>query len=253
MKQLLALLPALALVVGCSDEGTMVVPDSSLERTIADDGQAVSKFEFDGPTTFEVTITNMTHGQPFSPGVIATHDGSADLFEVGSPASEGVRLIAENGDPATAFAALDGAAGVTEVIATNAPIHRKGGPGPVSLTTVITAEPGDYLSLAVMLICTNDGFVGLDAVKIPNGPQKAVYFPNAYDAGTEDNDGLLASIVDPCGAIGPVALPADGSNNRPATADVISMHPGISGGADLSADAHSWRNQVARVTIQRVK
>lgn len=225
--------------------------DSDLEATA--NQSDLGKFEFDGPKTFKVTITNMTHGQPFSPGVIVAHDGTVDLFEIGSPASEGVRLIAENGDPATAFAALDGAVGVTDVVATTAPIHRKGGPGPVSLTTEITAVPGDYLSLAVMFICTNDGFVGLDAVELPKGPQKAVYFAGAYDAGTEANDELLASIVDACNAIGPISHPADGSNDRPATAEPISMHPGISGEGDLSDKAHSWRNKVARVTIQRVK
>lgn len=134
-----------------------------------------------------------------------------------------------------------------------APIHRIGGPGSVSLSTEIDAEPGDRLSLAVMLICTNDGVVGLDAVEFPKGPETKVYFPNAYDAGTEANDELLTSIVDPCGGAGPVAYPPDGSNNRTATADAIAIHQGISGSGDLSAAAHNWRNKVARVTIKRVK
>jgi len=36
-----------------------------------------------------------------------------------------------------------------------------------TLTFDITARPGDRLSLATMLICTNDGFTGLDAARLP--------------------------------------------------------------------------------------
>ena len=75
-----------------------------------------------------------------------------------------------------------------------------------------------------------DGFIpGLDSVELPNGPKTAVYFPGAYDAGTEANDELYTSVVDPCGAIGPVAVDPDGANDRPATSDVVMAHPGFAG------------------------
>ena len=42
------------------------------------------------------------------------------------------------------------------------------------------------LSLATMLICTNDGFGGLNRVRLPPRVQRV--FPlYGYDAGTEDN------------------------------------------------------------------
>ena len=46
--------------------------------------------------TCKITITNLTTGQPLTPPVIAIHNSRADVFEVGEPASEGVRQIAEN-------------------------------------------------------------------------------------------------------------------------------------------------------------
>ncbi len=252
MKQVSVVIAiAVFMFAGCSgDEGLLATQssDEGLAATLASSSGHTSGGEYD------VTIINMSHSQPFSPGVVVTHDDTANLFEGGAMASEGIRLIAENGDPTTALGELDGAPGVSDVQNTGAPVHRKGGPGPDKLTLRVTADPGaGYLSLAVMLICTNDGFVGLNSVKLPKGPETAVYFPDAYDAGTEANDELATSIVDPCGGIGPVAMAPDGSNDRPATSDVIAGHPGIAGVGDLDAKAHNWRNKVARVTIKRVR
>ncbi|MFV1980791.1 MAG: hypothetical protein ACC655_06520 [Rhodothermia bacterium] len=47
-------------------------------------------------------------------------------------------------------------------------------------------------------------------------------------------------------------MPDPATNNRTATSDVIGIHPGIEGGADLDAKAHNWRNKIARVTVKRV-
>ncbi|MGH2547258.1 MAG: spondin domain-containing protein, partial [Actinomycetota bacterium] len=37
--------------------------------------------------TYEVTITNLTSGQPLTPPVVATHNGGLHVFEVGEPAT----------------------------------------------------------------------------------------------------------------------------------------------------------------------
>jgi hypothetical protein len=203
--------------------------------------------------TYEVTITNLTAGQPLSPGVVVTHTRQASLFTRGSAASEGIRLIAETGSPSTALGELTGAAGVHEVVNTGAPIHRQGGPGPSSLSLTVEASANaNRLSLAVMLICTNDGFAGIGSVKLPGGFEPSTVYATAYDAGTEVNDEQSTSIVDPCGGIGPVALPADG-DSRTAEGGVVGMHAGIAGGASLDAALHGWTEPVARVTIRRIK
>ena len=202
---------------------------------------------------YEITITNLTSGQPLSPGVAVSHTKDASVFSPGRAASEGIRLIAETGDPTTAVAELTASAGVHQVANTGAPIHRVGGPGPSSLTVSLEASANaNRLSLAVMLICTNDGFAGLNAVKLPGGFDDVTFYAMGYDAGTEINDEASTSIVDPCGAIGPVALAADG-DSRTAQGGVIMLHPGIQGGAALVPGSHGWTEPVARVTIRRVR
>lgn len=203
---------------------------------------------------YEVTITNLTTGQPFSPGVIATHDAQATVWNPGDASSEGIRLIAENGDNGPAVTDLQGQSGIFDVVPVSAPIGCGGCPGPFPSSAVyhIAARAdADRLSLAVMLICSNDGFTGVNGVKLPGGFQPAVFLGVGYDAGTEANDELSTSIVDPCFAIGPVAGAADG-NLRTATAGVIAHHTGLTGGAGLTA-AHAWTNPVVRIRIQRVE
>jgi hypothetical protein len=257
MRSLLPIVLAAAFVAGCSEDGsllTAVETDGAASVELVSASRSDAQFSSAGEAEYEVTIINMTHSQPFSPGVLVTHDASANLFTAGEAASEGIRLIAENGDPSIAVSTLTGAAGVSDVIAIAAPVHRKGGPGPDHLTAYITAsETARYLSLASMLICTNDGFIGLDSVELPKGPETTVYFPGAYDAGTEANDELYTSVVDPCGAIGPVSVAPDGQNARTATSEVIEMHPGFTGAGDMEADSYNWRNKAARVTVKRIR
>ncbi|MBA3296375.1 MAG: spondin domain-containing protein [Acidobacteria bacterium] len=206
-----------------------------------------------GQKRYRVTIENLTIGQPFSPGVAVTHTQKASLFQVGSTASAGIRAIAEDGDPSVAVAALAGQPGIDEVVELTSPVHRVGGPGPTTLTFEIGASANaNRLSLAVMLICTNDGFTGLDGIKLPGGFSPDVYSTAGYDGGTEANNEQFTQIVDPCQAIGPVAAPPDG-NGRVATSGVIAHHPGVLGVADLKIAQHGWRGPVARILVERLK
>ena len=101
---------------------------------------------------------------------------------------------------------LTGADGFHDVVVTGPPpvgcIGCGGPPFPTSITFQIeAASNANRLSLAVMLICTNDGFTGLDRVRLPGGFKPRTFFAVAYDAGTEANDELFTSMVDPCGGI----------------------------------------------------
>lgn len=234
-------------VAACGDAPDTAGPVAPrLEADVAPAAEAATR-------TYDVTITNLTTGQPLSPGVLATHTKQASFFHVGDPASEGLRLIAENGDESVAVGELTGRPGVFQVVDVNLPTGRVGGPLPPSPTFRIDAAANaNRISLAVMLICTNDGFTGLDGVALPGGFKPLTYYAAGYDAGTEANDERSASIVDPCFAIGPTTRPADG-NARTPTAGVIEHHAGIQGGADLDPSAHGWQNPVARITVQRVQ
>lgn len=204
--------------------------------------------------TYEITTSNLTSTQPLTPPLLAVHTARTRVFQVGSPSSEGLRMLAEVGNNMVLAGALRQDPEVQEVVAATAPMHRIGGPGANQLTFTIAARGEGRLSIASMLGCTNDGFTGLDSVALPTDLTPVVLRAGAYDAGTEENNELFTHLPDPCGIAGPVPHPADG-DLRNATTGVIQPHPGltVSNGdpaQGLSAD-YQWTNPVLQVTIQR--
>ncbi len=204
-------------------------------------------------STYEVTITNLTSGQPFTPPLVATHRKSVDLFDVGAAASTEIQQIAENGnlDPAVALAT-----GSSKVFDAQVAL---GDPPPVlpgaSRTFTVSAVPGaENLSWVSMLICTNDGFTGLDTIRLPrNVGDSAVHHTAAYDAGTEVNTESWEDLVPPCAPLTGFGPQGGTGMSNPDLAEggVIAMHPGIGGGADLDAAVHGWSGPVAMVQITR--
>jgi hypothetical protein len=77
--------------------------------TVAVGALALAPTALAGEREYEVTITDETSGQPLTPPVVATHHGKHAVFDVGQPASVGVREIAENGNsaPLRAFIQAD--------------------------------------------------------------------------------------------------------------------------------------------------
>jgi len=245
MLRKLAVLLGTAVALGCSENEGMVDP------VALDEDAELHRYSNRSEHQYEITITNLTTGQPLSPGVVFTHTRYNSFLR--GKASEGLRLIAENGDPSVAAMELSDAKGVAAVVATEAPVHRVGGPGPASLSTMITTRANArYLSLAVMLICTNDGVAALRGVRLPRGSKSQTYYARGYDAGTERNEETSTTIVDPCFAIGPTMGDADG-NDRTATNNRIRYHRGIKGGAALDPTLHGWDGPIARITVRRIK
>lgn len=211
--------------------------------------------------TYRVTLTNLTDSQPFSPGAAATHRPWFHAFEVGDLAHPAIEAIAEDGNHMPAIEALTGLAEdgvVTDFYEIGRPITRSGTTFmgfTDSITFEVDARPGDRLSLATMLICTNDGFTGLDGVKLP-AHGSVTYHSMGYDAGTEENTEESEHIVDPCSGLGPVPLAGDPNDPNGGVAtdplEAISHHPGVSGGGNLSASMHDWTNPVAEISIERI-
>jgi hypothetical protein len=112
-----------------------------------------------------------------------------------------------------------------------------------------------FLSFASMLICTNDGFTGVDSLRLPGGiGERVVVRTNGYDAGTERNTADFADIVPPCQGLVGVSSGEPGtgvSNPSLAEGGVIHHHGGIAGGADLVPAIHGWSDPVAEVTVVR--
>ena len=213
------------------------------------------------PRTYEVTVELATGGQPLTPPLIATHEGDADIFSVGQPASLGVQEIAENGNLAPLITALEADPRVSDIVAAGAPLVPPQSPmfGTFSdeVTLTIEAGPGArFLSFESMLICTNDGFTGIDRLRLPNQVGDSLRVATAsYDAGTEINTEDFADIVPPCQALMGVSSGEPGTGmSDPALAEggVIHHHPGIEGGADLLPEVHGWTDPVTLVTITRV-
>jgi len=211
--------------------------------------------------TYEVTIDNLTAGQPFTPPVVATHRAATGMFTVGQPASFALKEIAENGNLAPMIAQLGADKHVSDSVAAAAPLVPARLPGSAmfgdSVTLTVTASRGaKFVSFASMLICTNDGFTGVDSLRLPKDVGDAVVVRSAgYDAGTERNTEDLADIVPPCqGLVGVTSgEPGTGTSN-PALAEggVIHHHLGIAGGADLVPAIHGWADPVAEITVERV-
>ena len=196
--------------------------------------------------TYTVTIENLTSGQPFTPPVVVAHSDQLDLFEMGQAASEEVRQIAENGDSAPLLALVEGSADVFDSVAGDAPVM----PGE-SATFMIDAPAGSLLSIVSMLICTNDGFTGVDAWALPASGSLTVD-SDAYDAGSETNTEDFADIVPPCQELIGVMSDDEGTGmSDPALAEggVIAVHAGIQGGTDLTVADHGWTGPVARITV----
>jgi len=134
-------------------------------------------------------------------------------------------------------------------------------PGASVQFALSTSGGNDHLSLTAMLVPTNDGFVGLDALSLPTASGTYRYTLNAYDAGTEAND----EIVNGGGAPGVPGIPVDpgGANGTGATGvtateanTTVHIHRGVlgdtdpSGGiSDLDSRVHRWLNPVAELVI----
>lgn len=205
----------------------------------------------------EIAITNLTHGTYFTPLLISAHPAGNHLFQPGMAASTHLQAMAEGGD-------ISGlAADMVAVGADNEENPAAGllAPGSSTSFTMMTAGGNDHLSITAMLLPTNDGFVGLDAMAIPTASGTYRYTLNGYDAGTEAND----EIVNGGGTPGVAGIPADpggaaGSGASGVTTteanSVVHIHRGIigdtdstGGSSDLDSRVHRWLNPVAELVI----
>ena len=195
---------------------------------------------------FEVTVTNLTRGQQFTPLLVASHKAGVTLFELGSPVSPQLATLAEEGNTEPLASLLSGQPEVLNVISGSGLTD----PGKSVTLVVETRGAFDHISVAAMLIPTNDGFFAVNGVEGPNGNKSLTIFSPAYDAGSERNDELCASIPGPffaeCGGPGGGAAPSGGEEG------FAHIHAGIHGIGDFNAAERDWRNPVARVVIRRI-
>jgi hypothetical protein len=252
----LATIASLAMAVAAA-----AIPAAALA---ADSGTAATS----GLHTYTITITNLTKGQPLSPPLISTNYGSGQFFKPGGTANWGVQQIAENGNntPLYESAVADQKAGyVTDVQRASAPLVPKGSPADAmfdqTVTITIKAKDTDRINWISMIGCTNDGFAGFNAARLPRAKGRSVNVPVFdFDAGTEENTEDFADLGAGCqGAIGVKstqgAVGTSMTDWRLAEGGSIHRHEGIFGASDdgLLEDVHGWDpKKIAKVSIKRI-
>lgn len=190
---------------------------------------------------YKVTVTNITRGISITPLMVTTHKRGVQLFDPGKPASRELAMLAEGGDFGPLSAALF-AQGVAYDTATNGALLP---PGQSVSVMVKMRDDFDYVSVAAMLLPTNDGFISVNGVRGPESKDTVEIFSPAYDAGSEPNDELCINIPGPtCGGEG--FNEGDGEG-------FVHIHAGIHGTGNLNPAEYDWRNPVARIQIERVK
>jgi len=197
------------------------------------------------PVEYEVVLKNLTNGQPISRPALLLHDSGA-LWEIGTPASEALELLAESGDSSriideSGFILSSESADVGITWGTSATLN-------VSHTDKVK-----YLSFASMLGNSNDAFTGLNAIDLSDLAvnESETYQTVAYDAGTEANTESAETVPGP-------AVNGEASNVERDDINIVTMHPGIVSKDDgLSSSALTYQekfdNPVMSVTITRIK
>lgn len=194
---------------------------------------------------YEVTITNITKGQVFSPPVLVTHNRDVALFEVGTPALDELAIVAEDGAGQPLADLVSTLPQVFEAQSTSAPLM----PGASAVYEIKSQRGFNVLSVVSMMVNTNDAFLAIDSRSLPFSRYTTrSYIARGYDAGSEGNNEDCAFVPGP-------ACPA-GSGNARSTEDAegyVHIHNGVHGIADLGPAAYDWRNPVARITVRRVR
>ena len=240
MRHALTIALAAATLAACGETGEVSGPDVAASSEIA----AHRGYGPAGAATYELTVINEATGlQPLTPPLAATHRKPISMFTVGEAASHALEQIAENGNLAPMYDWLTSEHHVSDVEVAGGPVL----PG-AEATLVIEAERGaKYLSFVSMLVCTNDGFTGVDGLRLPAKVGDVVtVHTDGYDAGTEPNTEAADDLVGGCPA-------GTGVNNEPVEDEVIRHHPGIQGGAALDPATYGWDDPVATVIVTRIQ
>jgi hypothetical protein len=199
---------------------------------------------------YSISVTNLTKGQSFTPILAATHPRRVSLFEVGTPASAELEILAESG-MTTPLAEVLSDAGAGAVMTAPGLLL----PGETRTLMIRAGRRDRELSVAAMLIPTNDTFFALNGVSLPRSRSAEVFLSPGYDAGTEFNDQNCDNIPGPrCeGQAG--SEPADDDEGF---VGISNGFHDLGPGSDLEGEVlgpfvYDWRNPVARVVVRRVR
>lgn len=205
------------------------------------------------PGSITVTLTNNAEFQPMTPPVVLLHnapgaDNGIRVFEVGQPAIDQLIAIAEDGNNTPMVDLAVGLQASGGVSAYAVGFSDPDNPGPLlpgaSATVNLDVELADQvLTIVSMLVCTNDGFSGVDSHTLSAEATETFTAP-IYDAGSETNVLTLDYWVPPCSADGVSDNLGDEENGS------IMLHPGQSESENTDFD-FSMGTEYLEVTITR--
>ena len=205
---------------------------------------------------FTVKIENLTRGIHFTPLLVVAHPETHSYFTLGTEADAALTALAEGGtlpanNPAYTYK--------------NDPKGSLLGPGESTTTTSLDTgnnPTNTRLTVMAMMLPTNDGFVALNGIEIPTTAGTYPYYANAYDAGSEANNELVAAgggTVGTAGFPAPAAISAGSGGTGVLGVSVeghVHIHRGVlgdtnaSGGiSDIKSERHRWLNPVAKITL----
>lgn len=195
---------------------------------------------------YSVTISNITSNQPFSPPAAMLHSAGVKLWQLGTPASVALEELAEGGSSMKLT-------NLTDIKMSSV------ASGPVlsgdATQLMVEQYPSDnyHLSVATMLVNTNDAFTGLIDLPIAELAvgEKYSMLVRAYDAGTEENTETAATMPGP-------AAGGEGYNaSRANDVDRVYVHAGVLTEVELASSVlkveHKFDNPVAKIMIERLQ
>jgi len=194
----------------------------------------------DDLNTYHVTITNTTLHHVITPPAVIAHNKKFKLFQITKPASAGLVILAETGNPnpvLTEAAANPNVSATMTSLDQTPPVVLPGH----SITIEIKAPKKTFFTIAGMLATTNDGFTSV-TMKAPKKNKSVYGDAMTYDAGSEQNNELCIEIPGPpCGGTN-AAVDGDGEG-------YVTIHNGVHGVGDLVPSDLDWRGPTATVRI----
>ena len=209
---------------------------------------------------FEITVRNLTAGQPFSPPIAIMHGAQWQAFETGTAASVPLEKLSEAGDSsdlATAVGSEPNAYGHTSGTGVLAPGGDHNGTQKLEIQVHTDRVAGLRVSVLTMLVNTNDAIAAVNGGDISDLAvgESRTWMANTYDTGTEANTETAATIPGPASTV----QNKEGFNAaRDDIRDEVHLHAGVVTSDDgLSTSAlkylHRWDNPAMQVIVKRMQ
>ena len=252
-KKLVFVLSGLLALAACSDDDDNVAVNVPVDPAPADPAPADPEPDPEPAepveVAFEISVTNLTAGQPFSPVAVIAAGADYRAFELGQAASVDLEYLAEGGD--NSFL-IDGVSDAVATASGEAPV----GPGATDTITLRfdEAELAEaYVNVVTMLVNTNDAITAVQGIALAEmavGDSVAMTSAS-YDSGTEANTESSGTIPGPADG-------GEGFNTERDDSNIVLAHAGVVTADDGLATSrltaiHRWDNPVARIAISRVE